>query len=124
MSQKSSKPITETKAQKKKKTQFLKINFPVITIEKSKSLPEYSSSFSSEFNFNNQSNWYTFNVPNSKRNGFDIKSKKKKQIQIKKAKSKKQKIKNKNFNIVILLKQINGSIIERELKKAREIRRK
>lgn len=39
-------------------------------------------------------------------------------------KSKKQKIKNKNFNIVILLKQINGSIIERELKKAREIRRK
>ena len=37
---------------------------------KSKSFPEYSSSFSGEFNFENQSNSYNFNGPCSKTNGF------------------------------------------------------
>ncbi|KAH9757694.1 hypothetical protein KPL71_016467 [Citrus sinensis] len=39
-------------------------------MEKSKSFPEYSSSFSGEFDFDNQSNAYIFNGPSSKGNGF------------------------------------------------------
>lgn len=55
---------------KAKQLIILKINFTLIIMEKSKSFPEYSSSFSGEFDFDNQSNSYIFNGPSSKGNGF------------------------------------------------------
>ncbi|KAL5776563.1 hypothetical protein ACOSP7_009489 [Xanthoceras sorbifolium] len=39
-------------------------------MEKSRSFPEYSSSFSGEFGFDGRSNSYTFNGPCNKENGF------------------------------------------------------
>ncbi|XWS24928.1 hypothetical protein CRYUN_Cryun27aG0026800 [Craigia yunnanensis] len=53
-------------------------------MEKSKSFPEYFSSFSGEFDFKNQLNSYSFNEPCSKSNEFaesnDPKLKRKKRI--------------------------------------------
>ncbi|KAL6209356.1 hypothetical protein ACLB2K_020298 [Fragaria x ananassa] len=39
-------------------------------MEKSKSFPEYTSSYSGEFGFRERSNSYNFNGPNQKGNGF------------------------------------------------------
>ncbi|KAL3504529.1 hypothetical protein ACH5RR_034370 [Cinchona calisaya] len=39
-------------------------------MEKSKSFPQYSSSYSSEFGFQDEPNSYTFNGPSSKGQGF------------------------------------------------------
>nr|ABK93216.1 unknown [Populus trichocarpa] len=39
-------------------------------MEKSKSFPQYSSSFSGEFGFEDRSNSYNFNGPCQKGNGF------------------------------------------------------
>lgn len=39
-------------------------------MEKSKSFPEYSSSYSGEFEFRERSNSYNFNGPCEKENGF------------------------------------------------------
>lgn len=53
-------------------------------MEKSKSFPEYSSSFSGEFGFDDRSNSYNFNGPHNKGNGFvasnDPEMKRKKRI--------------------------------------------
>ncbi|KAG6784017.1 hypothetical protein POTOM_009699 [Populus tomentosa] len=42
----------------------------VLVMEKSKSFPQYSSFFSGEFGFEDQSNSYNFNGPSQKGNGF------------------------------------------------------
>ncbi|KAG6776225.1 hypothetical protein POTOM_019731 [Populus tomentosa] len=42
----------------------------VLAMEKSKSFPQYSSSFSGEFGFEDRSNSYNFNGPCQKGNGF------------------------------------------------------
>ncbi|KAF9687056.1 hypothetical protein SADUNF_Sadunf02G0054000 [Salix dunnii] len=44
--------------------------FNVLVMEKSKSFPQYSSSFSGEFGFEDQSSSYNFNGPCQKGNGF------------------------------------------------------
>nr|TKS18732.1 hypothetical protein D5086_0000004010 [Populus alba] len=45
-------------------------SFDVLVMEKSKSFPQYSSFFSGEFGFEDQSNSYNFNGPSQKGNGF------------------------------------------------------
>ncbi|CAK7346744.1 unnamed protein product [Dovyalis caffra] len=56
----------------------------VLVMEKSKSFPQYSSSFSGEFGFEDRSNSYNFNGPCQKGNGFatssDPEMKRKKRI--------------------------------------------
>lgn len=55
---------------KRDKTKGGAANYVQLLMEKSKSFPEYSSSFSGELGFQHKSNSYTFNGPCSKGNGF------------------------------------------------------